>query len=67
MTTWIPEPFAQVGRVLKIRAQGGPWVDGWKVQVVFASRSDGAEVLERSRDYRHQREASDMKRGERGI
>jgi hypothetical protein len=31
-TSWIPEPFAHVGRTLKLRDDSGVWEDGWQVE-----------------------------------
>jgi hypothetical protein len=36
-TSWIPEPFAVVGQVLKLR-QDTEWVDGWTVTWVSDTR-----------------------------
>lgn len=53
-TAWIPEKFAVVGKVLKIKGD-----DGWLV-VSIHSRKSEEEVRERSQDYKHQRKASDI-------
>lgn len=59
MTTYIPEAFAKVGKYLQI-LEGGEWSDGWKVVLAGKVRLDEAYVQERSRDYKHTREASDV-------
>jgi hypothetical protein len=43
LVSWIPEAFAQVGRVLKLKDAGG-WDDGWVVREVWASRLPAAQV-----------------------
>jgi hypothetical protein len=37
-TSWLPEQFAQVGKVLKLRDDGGVWEDGWQVEAVSQTR-----------------------------
>ena len=54
MVSWIPQKFAKKGKVLKLYE-----VDGWKVVEVWDSMEE-KEVVERSRDYRNQRKASDI-------
>jgi hypothetical protein len=63
LTTWIPEVFAEVGKVLKLK-ENDRWSDGWKVMKVY-SRRESTEVSERSKDYKKQRKASDIARGSR--
>ena len=53
-TSWIPEKYAKVNKVLKLKA-----VDGWKV-IEVGVEMDEKEVNERSRDYLKQRKASDV-------
>jgi len=31
LMSWLPEPFAAVGRVVKLREDDGSWDDGWVV------------------------------------
>lgn len=38
-TSWIPEQFAVVNKVLKLR-EDGVWDDGWVVQTVSETRLD---------------------------
>lgn len=56
--SWIPEKFAQKGRLLKIK-RNGVWDNGWEVINVWDKKSRD-EVMEMSRNYLHQREASDI-------
>lgn len=30
-TSWLPEPFGRVGRLIRLRQRGGVWDDGWTV------------------------------------
>jgi len=34
--SYIPEKYAQVGRVLKLKGESGVWSDGWVVNIVGA-------------------------------
>lgn len=51
---WIPERYAKEGKCLKIKDE-----DGWKV-VSAGDRVEARLVEGRERDYRHQREVSDI-------
>ena len=57
--SWIPEEFAILGRVVKLKAEDGIWVDGWKVGEVGA-RQEAAYVENHAMDHRRQRQASDI-------
>lgn len=52
---WIPESFARVGKVLKIKGE-----DGWHVLRVSDTRLSEDYIKEHRDDYRYQREASDI-------
>ena len=56
---FIPEQFAKVGKYIQV-LEGEEWSDGWKVQWAGKVRLSEAYVQERSRDYKHTREASDV-------
>jgi len=58
-TSWIPEKYAKVGRSIKLKNNFNLWDYGWEVSEVF-TRSMSDMVDERSQDYKHQREASDI-------
>jgi hypothetical protein len=53
--SWIPERYAKKGKYLKLKGE-----DGWKVVSVSNLRMPEDLVKERSQDYKHQREASDI-------
>jgi hypothetical protein len=54
---WIPDKFAEVGKMLMIDG----YKNGWVVSQVFeSSKKTKKEVNEKSRDYLKQREASDI-------
>ena len=59
MTTFIPEQFAKVGKYLEI-LEGEEWSDGWRVKLASKVRLEESYVQERSRDYKHTRETSDV-------
>ena len=61
-TAWIPEQFAHVNKVLKIKNE-----DGWKVVEVSSQRFSEEYVLERADDYKHQAQASDKFTPNRGL
>ena len=52
---WIPTESAKIGRVVTIDDIDGEWT----VHEVYESAKT-ADMIERSVDYRHQREASDV-------
>ena len=61
MITWLPEKYAVAGKYLKLKTnETEKWVDGWMVQSVGDSRREEAEAIERSRDFKRQRAASDI-------
>lgn len=55
---WIPTQFARKGRYVKIDFETGT-VDGWRIDETWAVQSAG-DTNERSQDYKHQRDASDV-------
>lgn len=55
---WIPEKFAVAGRFLRL-TEAGVTEDGWQVTGVGARMAE-AIVRERSQDYKHTRQASDI-------
>lgn len=44
LVSWIPEPFAEVGRVLKLKGDGGEWENGWVVRHAGSNRLPAAKV-----------------------
>jgi hypothetical protein len=58
-TSYIPEQFARVGNIVKLKDQNGVWEDGW---VIFqcGPRVLSAVVNERGQDYKRTRKASDI-------
>jgi len=57
--SWIPEKFADKGRVLKLKGDDGVWSNGWIVQETYGNNTKEF-ILSHERDYAHQREASDI-------
>lgn len=55
---WIPDRFATVGRLLRLK-DGGEWSNGWRVERVFSALPDA--IAESGRDeYRYHREVTDV-------
>ena len=44
LTSYIPEPFCVVGKVLKLRGDDGTWDNGWIVDVASPDRRDGKDI-----------------------
>lgn len=42
--SWLPEPYASAGRVVKLRDDDGAWDDGWVVVSAGANRLRPDEV-----------------------
>ena len=62
-TTWIPEEFAKVGKILELKdIHGGSWSPGWRVDAVY-SRMPEEYVRGHERDCLTQRDASDIPTG----
>lgn len=57
-TSWVPEKFAEVGKVLKLK-ENGEWEDGWEV-VHVGSRLDDKTINENSQLYKKHRKDSDI-------
>jgi len=57
-TAWIPQKFAKLWSFLEIKMEGG-WDNGWQV-ILVGNIQPSDYVKESSRDYRNQREASDI-------
>ena len=55
---WIPEKFATEGRALRL-TDSGVSEDGWRVTGIGARLTE-EYVRERSQDYKHTRQASDV-------
>ena len=55
---WIPQKFAVAGRYLRL-TDAGVTEDGWQVAGVGAQMTEEV-VRERSQDYKHTRQASDI-------
>jgi len=58
---WIPEKFAQAGRILQLKDHDtGEWEGGWCVTSVGDGVLTSDIVTERSQDHKRTREASDI-------
>lgn len=56
---WLPEKFAQKGRMIRFKDDSGSWEDGWKVMEVYA-RKMFSEIEAKERDFLHQCKVSDV-------
>jgi len=59
-TSWIPEDKAQMGKLIDLEPRGGKRTGPWEVVLVGSVKVEFHEALDRSQDYKHQREASDI-------
>lgn len=59
LIAWLPEQFAKHKKVLELK-NDDQWENGWKVEVVYKIRLSEEQLRERSQDYKHTREASDI-------
>jgi len=57
-TSWIPEKFAKLGKILQLKNLNG-WSNGWEV-ISVGARKSSSFVIERSSDYRTHRNGSDV-------
>lgn len=57
-TSWIPERFAKVGKILKLR-ENGVWDNGWKVETVGTPREESKVPDYRSLIRSHQTATGD--------
>lgn len=58
-TSYIPEPFCKVGRILKLKDENGIWDDGWKV-ISAGERTPERLVELYSQSHKKNRKASDI-------
>lgn len=58
-TSWIPEQFANVGKVLKLKNKNNQWNDGWIVEKIFGE-CDKKTIEENERNYTIHRKATDI-------
>jgi hypothetical protein len=56
---WIPDVFAEEGKILKLKDENDNWSDHWQVEKVFNTLLEEF-VLEHERDFTRQRKASDI-------
>ena len=60
VTTWIPEEYAHIGKLLKIRdSSEDAWDEGWRVRSI-GIRLPSVQVKDNSRDWLRQRKFSDI-------
>ena len=57
-TSYIPEPFCVVGKVLKLRDEDGEWNDGWIVETAGKDRVDGDRLPDYHKEIKGHRQAT---------
>jgi hypothetical protein len=61
LVTWLPERFAVINKILKLKEDDGSWTNGWCVMSVANSSKMKSSILnDRSQDYKRTRKASDI-------
>jgi hypothetical protein len=58
--TWLPEIFARLGDVVRLRQDDGSWSDGWKIDFVGPWKLSEEHMRKASRAHLKQRNASDI-------
>ena len=56
---WIPEKFARLDKIMRIKNDLDEWEDGWRVIETWGTRT-AADVERHERDWARQRLASDI-------
>jgi hypothetical protein len=59
-TAWLPDRFAVLGEVLKLRGENGNWSDHWRVTFVSREALSEEIAVKNSRAHLRQRRASDL-------
>lgn len=59
MVSWIPEKYAKIGKILKLK-DDNEWSNGWVVESVSSERRSSKEQREKSRGYKHHRKITDI-------
>lgn len=61
--SYLPQPFAKTGRVLKLKDDRGAWTDGWVVEEVGLAIVDGDDVPDSHKAIRnHRKQTGDSSR-----
>lgn len=58
-TAWIPEKFAHVGKLVKIKKDSGEYDGPWRVSKVYG-KLEASKVEASERDFLKQRKVSDI-------
>lgn len=58
MISWIPDQFACVGNLVKLK-NNGKWEENWVIEEIF-DKLPTDTVMKRKDDYKKQRRASDI-------
>jgi hypothetical protein len=57
-TSYIPEPYCTVGKVLKLKDADGKWDDGWVVTLAHPERRLAEDLPDPHNDIKHHRLAT---------
>ena len=57
-TSYIPQKFAKVGHILKLKDDNDDWVDGWVVQQVGTSIVQGDQIPDSHKAINNHRKAT---------
>lgn len=58
MVSFIPEKFANLGKILRLRDNDGAWIDGWLVAAVGSERVAEAMLPDAHRGIKQHRQAT---------
>lgn len=58
LMSWIPEQFANVGSVVKLRDDNGVWEDGWFVAFASQTRLDDNQLPDYHKEIKAHRKAT---------
>ncbi len=59
-STFLPEKFAKLGKVLKLQDKNSEWEDGWVVESVGKDKYDSDYIRRQSREYLNHRKGTDI-------
>ena len=65
LTTWLPSRYAVRGKIIGLK-MNGEWVEGYRVLETYSTRPS-ADVLAYRDQFRTHRDATDVRRSERGT
>lgn len=60
LVSYIPEKFAKLGKIIKLKNEEGEWTDGYKVASVSEQRMSSSQIVRTEMAHKRQRRASDI-------